>query len=155
MPNLVVLSVFNMKMIGLTLNCTATVEVRWYCKFYSLAHCPPQWYSVVHWSTAFLHLHKLPSASLLAAASEKLPACFCCLREGSPADVPVSVTLHPSPFARGRELCSNNHHLASSQLGRQFSWCAVWGLLELAGEHLLLDPSGWRAAYVHRWHARG
>ena len=56
----------------------------------------------------------LSSASLLAAASEKLPACFCCLQESCPADIPARVTLHPPPFARGREFSSNNHHLAPS-----------------------------------------
>ena len=61
-----------------------------------------------------LHTLALSSASLLAAASEKLPACFCCLREGCPADVPASVTLNPYSFAIGRELCSSNHHLTPS-----------------------------------------
>ena len=76
----------------------------------------------------------LSSASLLAAASEKLPACLCCLREGSQADVPASVTLHPYSFAIGRELCSSNHHLTPT----------VVSLVDSSPDVLSEDFSSWR-----------
>ena len=68
-------------------------------------------------AVAYCRIHEcsLPTLALssacLAAASDKLPTCFCCLLEGCPADVPASVTLRPPLFARGRKLCSRNSHL--------------------------------------------
>lgn len=70
----------------------------------AVAYCRAMEYS--------LHALALSSASHLAAASEKLLACLCCLREGCSADVPATVTLHTLPFTKGWELCSSNHYLA-------------------------------------------
>ena len=42
-----------------------------------------------------------------------------------------------------------------SRLGRQLSWCVVWGLLELVGWSLLICHSGWRDACEPRWRVPG
>ena len=58
----------------------------------------------------------------------------------------------PSHWAMGALVWIPSSGSNSSRLGKQLSWCAVSGLLELVGEHLLICQSGWTGACDTHWH---
>ena len=62
------------------------------------------------------------------------PGGRCC-----PADVTASVILLPSPFAKGRELCSSKHHLAPT----------VASLVAISPDVLSEDFSSWRESIYY------
>jgi len=63
--------------------------------------------------------------------------------------------LNPIHLAMGALVCKSSSGPNWGGLGRQLSWCVVWGLLELVGWPIFLCHCGWRYAYKPRWHVTG